>query len=121
MVELSPTPMSTSQRFPCLVEESSSLEAYPDPPSGSWFNPTIIEKSPAQIEEDEWDRWVPLPLEQGGDTEEEEMGVLENRALHHSPISVAASPAPPEPMSETRDHPTLVQESAVPHYITLSG
>ena len=43
--------------------------------------------------------------------------MLEHRPLHHSPISVASSPAPPEPMSGTRDRPMLVEESSAPHYI----
>ena len=119
VVESSPTPMSGSRRFPTLVEESPSLGAYPNPPSGSRLNPTIIEESPTQIEEDECDQWFPLALEQGNDDEEEEIGVLEHRPLHHSPISVASSPAPPEPMSGTRDRPMLVEESPAPHYIMV--
>ena len=47
------------------------------------------------------------------------MGVLERRELHPSPISVASSPAPPEPMSGTRDRPMLVEESPAPHYIMV--
>ena len=90
MVESLPTPMSGSRRFPSLVEESPSLGVYPNPPSGSRLNPTIIEESCRQIEEDE---------------------------LHHSPFSVASSPASPEPMSGTRDHPILVEESPARHYI----
>ena len=43
--------------------------------------------------------------------------MLERHELHHSPTSVASSPAPPEPMSGTRDHLMLVEESQVPHYI----
>ena len=35
MVESSPTPMSGLRRFPSLLEESPSLGAYPNPPSGS--------------------------------------------------------------------------------------
>ena len=119
MVESSPTPMSGSRRFPSLVEESPALGAYPNPPSGSRLNPTIIEESPMQIDEDECDQWFPLALEQGTDDEEEEIGVLEHRPLHHSPISVASSPAPPEPMSRTRDRPMLVEESPAPHYIMV--
>ena len=119
MVESSPTPMSGSRRFPSLVEESPALGAYPNPPSGSRLNPTIIEESPTQIEEDECDQWFPLALEQGNDDEEEEIGVLEHRPLHHSPISVASSPAPLEPMSGTRDRPMLVEESPAPHYIMV--
>ena len=107
-----------AQRVPKLhhymVEESPSLEAYPDPPSGSRLSSTLIMDSPAQIKQDECDRWFPLVLEEGGDDEEEEIGVLARRALHHSPISVASSPAPPEPMSGTRDEPTLVEESPAP-------
>ena len=108
MVESSPTPMSGSRRSPSLVEKSPALGAYPYPPSGSRLNPTIIEESPTQIEEDECDQWFPLALEQGNNDEEEEIEVLEHRPLHHSPISVASSPAPPEPMSGTRDRPMLV-------------
>ena len=119
MVELSPTPMSGSLWFPSLVEESPALGAYPNPSSGSRLNPTIIEESPTQIEEDKCDQWFPLALEQGNDDEEEEIGVLERRALHHSPFSVASSPAPPEPMSRTRDRPVLVEDSPAPHYIMV--
>ena len=43
--------------------------------------------------------------------------MLEHRPSHHSPISVASSPAPPEPMSGTRYRPMLVDQSPVPHYI----
>ena len=111
--------MSGSRRFPALLEESPALGAYPHPPSGSRLNPTIIEESPTQIEEDECDQWFPLALEQGNDDEEEEIGVLERHELHHSFISVASSPAPPEPMSATRDRPMLVQESPAPHYIMV--
>ena len=119
VVELSPTPTSGSRRFPSLVEESPALGAYPNPPSGSRLNPTIIEESPTQIEEDECDQWFPLAVEQWNDDEEEEIGVLERHELHHSPISVASSPAPPEPMSGTRDRPMLVEASPAPHYITV--
>ena len=45
--------------------------------------------------------------------------MLECRALHHSPISVALLPAPPEPMSGTRDRPMLVEESLARHYIMV--
>ena len=45
--------------------------------------------------------------------------MLERHDLHHSPISVALSPAPPEPMSGTRDRPMLVEESPAPHYIMV--
>ena len=119
VVESSPTPMSGSRRFPSLVEESPALGAYPNPPSGSRLNLTIIEESPAQIKEDECDQWFPLAVEQGNDDEEEEIGVLERHELHHSPISVASSPAPLEPTSGTRDRPMLVEESLAPHYITV--
>ena len=119
VVESSPTPMRGSRRFPSLVEESPALGAYPNPQSGSRLNPTIIEESPTQIEEDECDQWFPLAVEQWNDDEEEEIGVLERHELHHSPISVASSPAPPEPMSGTRDRPMLVEESPAPHYITV--
>ena len=119
VVESSPTPMSGSRWFPSLVEESPALGAYPNPPSRSRLNPTIIEESPTQIEEDECDQWFPLAVEQGNDDEEEEIGVLERHELHHSPISVASSPATPEPMSGTWDRPMLVEESPAPHYITV--
>ena len=91
MVELSPSPMSGSLRFPSLVEETPSSGAYLDPPSGSRLNPLIVQDSPRQIEEDECDRWSPLAFEQGSDDEEEEIGVLEHRPLHRSPISFASS------------------------------
>ena len=119
MVESLPTPMSGSRRFPSLVEVYPALGAYPNSPSGSRLNPTIIEESPTEIEENECDQWFPLALEQGNDDEEEEIGVLERHELHHSPISVASSPAPPEPMSGTRDRPMLVEESPAPHYIMV--
>ena len=119
MVESSPTPLSGSRRFPSLVEESPALGAYPDPPSGSRLNPMIIEESPTQIEEDECDQWFPLALEQGNNDEEEDIGVQERHELHHSPISVASSPAPLETMSGTRDCPMLVEESPAPHYIMV--
>ena len=119
MVELSPTRMSGSRQFPSLVEESPSLGANPNPPSGSRLNPTITEESPTQTEEDECDQWFPLPLGQGNDDEKEENGVLERHKFHNPPISVASSPAPPEPMSETRDRPMLVEESPAPHYIMV--
>ena len=45
--------------------------------------------------------------------------MLERRALQHSPISVASSPAPPEPMSGTRDRPMLVDKSRAPHFIMV--
>ena len=45
--------------------------------------------------------------------------MLERHELHHSPISVASSPAPPEPMLGTRDRPMLVEESPAPHYIMV--
>ena len=119
MVESSPTPMRGSRQFPSLVGESPSFGAYPNPPSGSRLNPTIIEESPTQIKEDECDQWFPLALEQGGDDEEEQSGVLEHRPLYHSPNSVASSPAPPEPMSGTRNRPMLVEESLAPDYIVV--
>ena len=68
---------------------------------------------------DECDRWLPLALEQGSDDEEEEIAVLEHRPLNPSPISVAPLPAPPEPMSGTRNRPMLVEESPAPHYIMV--
>ena len=119
MLESSPTPMSGSLRFSSLVEESPALGAYPNPPSRSRLNPTIIEESPTQIEEDECDQWFRLALEQGNNDEEEEIGVLERHELHHSPISVASSPAPSEPMSGTWDRPMVVEESPAPHYIIV--
>ena len=119
VVESAPTPMSVSRRFSSLVEESPALGACSDPPGGSRLNPTIIEETPTQIEKDECHQWFPLALEQGNDDEEEEIGVLEHRPLHHSPISGASSPAPPEPMSGTRDRPMLVEESPGPHYIMV--
>ena len=119
MVETSPTRMSWSRRFPSLVEEPPSLGANPNPPSGSRLNPTIIEEYLTQIEEDECDQWFPLAFGQGNDDEKEENGVLERHELHHSPIFLASSPAPPEPMSGTRDHPMLVEESPAPHYIMV--
>ena len=45
--------------------------------------------------------------------------MLENRPLLHSPISVASSPASPEPMSGTRNRPMLLEESPAPHYIMV--
>ena len=65
------------------------------------------------------DRWFPLAFEQGSNDEEEEIGVLEHRPLHHSPISVASSPALPEPMSVTRNCPMLVDKSPAPNYIIV--
>ena len=79
----------------------------------------IIEESPTQIEEDECDRWFLLALEQGSDYEEEEIGVLEHRPLHHSSIFAASSPALPEPMSGTGNRPMLVEESPAPNYIMV--
>ena len=117
IVDSSPAPMSGSRRFPSLVEESPALEAPHAPPSGSRLNPMLILESPTQIEEDECDQWFPPALEQGSDNEDEEIGVLERRARHHSPISVASSPA--VPMSGTRDRPMLVEESPEPHYIVV--
>ena len=119
MVESSPAPMSGSRRFPSLVEESPSLGAYPNLPSGFMLNRTIIEASPKQIKADECDKWFPVALEPGNDNEEEEIGVLEHRPLYHSPISVASLPAPPDPMSGTRNRPMLVEESPAPHYVVV--
>ena len=119
MVELLPTPMSRLRRFPSLVEEPPSLGGYLNPRSGSRLNSTIIEASPMQMEEDECGRWFTLELEQGIDDEEKDIGVLEDRPRHHSHISVAPSPAPPEPMSRTRNHPMLVEESPAPHYTVV--
>ena len=45
--------------------------------------------------------------------------MLERRKLYLFPGSVASSPAPPEPMSETRHQPTRVEESLAPHYIMV--
>ena len=53
--------------------------------------------------------------------EEEEIGVLERHEHHHPPIAVAWSPAPPEPMSVTRDRPMLVDESPMPHPIMVEA
>ena len=119
MVKWSPTPMSGSRRFPSLVEESPSLGGYPQPPSASRPNSTVIEECPTQIEEDECDQWFPLALEQGNNDEEKEIRVLECRELHHFALSVASLPAPPEPMSGTRDRLVLVEESPAPHYIMV--
>ena len=119
MVESLPTPMSGLRRFRSLVEESPSLGAYPNPPSGSRLNPTIIEEYPTQIEGDECDRWFTLALEQASDDQEEEIGVLKHRPLHHSLISVASSTALPEPMSGTRIRHMLVEECPTPHYIMV--
>ena len=47
--------------------------------------------------------------------------MLELYELHHSPISVPSSPAPPEPMSGTRDHRILVEESPAPDYIMVEA
>ena len=77
MVESSPIPMSGSRPFPYLVDVSPSAKAYPSLRSRSRLNPTNIEESPAQIEEDECDRWFPLASEQGSYDEREEIGVLE--------------------------------------------
>ena len=115
IMESLPTPTSRSRQLPSLVEESPSLGAYPNPPSGSRLSPTIIEEPPTQIQEYECDQWFPLALEQGSDDEREEIGVLEHRPLHQSLISVASSPAPPEPMSGTRNRPMLEEESPAPH------
>ena len=119
MAESSLTPMSGSWQFPCLVEEFPSLGAYPNPTSGSSLNPTIIGESPTQIEEDECDQWFPLALKQRNNNEEQEIGVLERREHHHPAISVASTPAPPEPMSGSRDRPMLVGKSPAPHYIMV--
>ena len=89
------------------------------PQTDPGVNPAIIEESPTPIEEDECDRWIPLALEQGSDDEEEEIGVLEHRPLHHSPFSVASSPALPEPMSGTKNRAMLVGESPSSHYIMV--
>ena len=45
--------------------------------------------------------------------------MLERHEFHHSTIFVASSPAPPEPMSGTRDHPMPVEESPAPDYIMV--
>ena len=115
MVESSPTPMSGSRRFPSLVEESPSFGANPNPPSRCRLNPRIIVVSPTQSDEDECDQWFPLAFGQGNNDEEEENGVLERHELHHSPISVASSPASPQPTAGTRDRPMLVEDSPAPH------
>ena len=115
MVEWLATPKSRSRQFHFQVDESPSSEAYCNPPGRSGLNLTIIQECPAQIEEDECDRWFPLALEQGGDDEEEGIQLLEHRRLHHSPTSIASSPAPPQPISGTRDRPRLV----APQYIIV--
>ena len=117
MVDSSPAPMSGLRRFPFLVEESPALEAYPDPPNGCGLKAALIVEALAQLEEHECDRWSLPSLDQGRNDEREEMGVLERRKLRHSPMSVASSPAPPEPMSGKRDRATLVDESPASHYI----
>ena len=109
--------ISRLQRIPSVGEETPALEAYPDPPSGSELNPMLIFEPPAHIEEDECDLWFLPVLEQRGKNEEVELGVLGCHELHHSAISVASSPASCEPMSGTRDQPTLVQEAPVPRYM----
>ena len=43
--------------------------------------------------------------------------MLEHWPLHHSPISAASLPSPPEPLSGTRNGPMLVEESSAPHEI----
>ena len=45
--------------------------------------------------------------------------MLERHEIHHSPISFASSPTPPEPMLGTRARPMLVEESPAPHYIMV--
>ena len=64
-------------------------------------------------------RWFLLALEHGSDDEGEEIGMLERREPHHSPISVVSLRAPPEPMSGTKNRPLLVEESLGPHYIIV--
>ena len=66
-------------------------------------------------------RWFPAAWEQGSADEEEEIGVLERRKLCHSSISVASSPARPEPISGIRDQPTVEEELPAPHYIMLEN
>ena len=98
--------------FPSLVENFIA------PPSPSWVNPTLVPESLAALEvtrdfprviaENECDRWsIPSP-KAGSDHEGEETKVLEHRELCRSLISVAPLPVPLEPMSGTRDYPTLV-------------
>ena len=117
MVESLPGTMSGLRRFLSVGEETPTQEAYADLPSRAGLNPMLIMKSLGQIEEDQCDLWFLPVLEQRGYNEEEEFGVLECRKLHHSPVSVPSLPAPSEPMSETRDQPTLVEETPVPHYM----
>ena len=105
--------------FPPLARILLPWERIPIPQSGSRLNPTIIEESPTQIEEDECDQWFLLAWGQGNDDEEEDNGALERHELNHSPISIASSPAPPEPMPGTRDRPVLVEEFPAPHYIMV--
>ena len=45
--------------------------------------------------------------------------MLERHEPYHSPVSVASSPAPPEPMSGTRDRTMLVEESLARNYIMV--
>ena len=108
-----PAPMSGSTMFPCLVEES------PAQTSGSRFNSTLVMQFPVPIEEEECDRWSLLSLAHGSDDGGEEIALLERRELHDFSTSVASSPAPHQPMLGIRDHPTLVEESLVPHYIVV--
>ena len=70
-------------------------------------------ESPTPLEKEECDRWSLPSLEAGSDNEREEIRVL-RREFCHSSISVASSPAPSEPMSGLKDHPTLVEESPAP-------
>ena len=70
------------------------MEESPALPSGSRLNLTLVLESPAQIEEGESDQWSLPSLDHGSDNGGEEMGVLERRELHDSPISVASSRAP---------------------------
>ena len=45
--------------------------------------------------------------------------MLERHELHHSPISVPSLPAPPDPMSGTRERSMLEEEFPAPHDIMV--
>ena len=105
--------------FPSLVADS------PAPPSGTWFNLALVLDSPMPpegtrghpmviAEDEDSDHWSLPPLEGGSDNKGEEIGVLKHRGSRHSPNLVAPSPTSPKPMSGTKDHPTLMEESPLP-------
>ena len=62
---------------------------------------------------------VPSSLDHKSNDEGGEIGVSERCKPHHSPVSVASLPAPPEPMSGTRYQPTPVEESPAPLYLVV--